>query len=192
MAFWDVIKQLAQEFTTGEGAQSDKVRTIFAVGDQKQSIYSFQGADPDEFVRMRDSFEAKLAQVNHPLQQLPLEYSFRSAPAILKAVDVTLADVDGLGDAKPSHKAFHGLRPGRVDLWPVIDPVKEDDPRPWDDPVDVASPTDHTVQLAETIADEISRLIEQEQIPATGRGESGFRAVTPGDTVVAGPEITAM
>lgn len=181
---WRVIDSLAREFMSGEGAHSDRDWSIFVVGDPKQSIYSFQGADPDEFVRMRDSFEAKLAQVNHPLQQLPLEYSFRSAPAILRAVDVTLADVDGLGDAKPSHKAFHGERPGRVDLWPVIDPVAEDDPRPWDDPVDVASPTDHTVQLAETIADEIARLIEQEQIPATGRGESEFRPVTPGDILI--------
>jgi ATP-dependent helicase/nuclease subunit A len=181
---WRVIDSLAREFMSGEGAHSGRDWSIFVVGDPKQSIYSFQGADPAEFVRMRDAFAEKLSQVQHPLRQLPLEYSFRSAPAILKSVDVTLADVDGLGDAKPSHKAFHGDRPGRVDLWPVIDPVKEDEPRPWDDPVDVASPTDHTVQLAETIADEIARLIEEEQIPATGRGESGFRAVTPGDILI--------
>ena len=43
---WDVIEKLAQEFTSGEGARPDVERTIFVVGDKKQSIYSFQGPIP--------------------------------------------------------------------------------------------------------------------------------------------------
>ena len=49
---WSIIERLAEEFFAGEGA-SDKLRTLFAVGDEKQSIYSFQGADPDPLRRGR-------------------------------------------------------------------------------------------------------------------------------------------
>ncbi|MEL6702611.1 MAG: UvrD-helicase domain-containing protein, partial [Pseudomonadota bacterium] len=51
---WAVIRRLAEEFTAGQGARPDVERTIFVVGDKKQSIYSFQGADPSAFDAMRD------------------------------------------------------------------------------------------------------------------------------------------
>ncbi|MCY4181138.1 MAG: UvrD-helicase domain-containing protein, partial [Litoreibacter sp.] len=57
-AQWDVIRLLSEEFFTGAGAR-EKQRTLFVVGDKKQSIYSFQGADPAEFDRMRAYFQAR-------------------------------------------------------------------------------------------------------------------------------------
>ena len=74
-AQWDVIRLLAQEFTSGEGARADVHRTIFVVGDKKQSIYSFQGADPDGFDRMRDQFSQKLREIDQPFQSTTLDYS---------------------------------------------------------------------------------------------------------------------
>src|SRR5207237_4213892 len=50
---WDIIMALAEDFFAGLGARPDIVRTIFVVGDRKQSIFSFQGADPDAFDRTR-------------------------------------------------------------------------------------------------------------------------------------------
>ena len=47
-AQWDVIRALAEEFFSGSGAR-EVARTLFAVGDEKQSIYSFQGAAPTMF-----------------------------------------------------------------------------------------------------------------------------------------------
>jgi ATP-dependent helicase/nuclease subunit A len=58
---WQVIERLAQEFTSGEGARADVPRTLFVVGDRKQSIYSFQGADAREFDRMRREFATRIA-----------------------------------------------------------------------------------------------------------------------------------
>jgi ATP-dependent helicase/nuclease subunit A len=181
---WRVIDSLAREFMSGEGTHADKTWSIFVVGDPKQSIYSFQGADPREFSGMRKRFKEGLGQMGRPLQQMPLEYSFRSAPAILKAVDSTLENAPGLGEDTTRHKAFHGTRPGRVDLWPAIEPVKPDDMRPWDDPLDVAAPTDHAVILADSIASEIDRMIREERIPTTEPGETGFRPVTAGDILI--------
>ena len=59
---WAVIEKLAEEFTSGSGAR-DINRTIFVVGDKKQSIYSFQGADPREFDRMREEFATQIKRI---------------------------------------------------------------------------------------------------------------------------------
>ena len=56
---WRVIGRLAEEFTAGEGAHS-RPRTIFVVGDKKQSIYSFQGADVAAFDQKRKLFAERL------------------------------------------------------------------------------------------------------------------------------------
>ncbi len=56
-AQWSIIEALAAEFFAGSGA-SDKLRTLFAVGDEKQSIYSFQGAEPGAVRRGRPRLQA--------------------------------------------------------------------------------------------------------------------------------------
>lgn len=159
---WDVIERLAQEFTSGEGARADVLRTIFVVGDKKQSIYSFQGADPSEFDRMREEFDARLQTTGTPLQSLELEYSFRSSDAVLGIVDTCF---DALG-MPMTHKAFKQDLPGRVDLWPHIEHSKQDASADFEDPVDRVSDTHHTVKLAHMIADEIKRMIDcKEPLP---------------------------
>ena len=151
---WQIIERLAQEFTAGETARSDHVRTVFVVGDKKQSIYSFQGADPREFDRMRDEFATRLAASATPLQDLTLQFSFRSASPVLRLVDETFAGRDdaGFGSAE-THRAFKEKMPGRVDLWPVVERNTEKDDTPWYDPLDRPGTRHHTVTLASRIAD---------------------------------------
>ncbi len=163
-AQWRVIDNLSQEFTSGLGARDDVNRTLFVVGDPKQSIYSFQGARPDEFERMREEFRGKLEQIGQPFQNLPMEFSFRSSPAVLSFVDHALQGQSGLGDTF-QHRAYFE-KPGRVDIWPVIDPVKFEEDRDWFDPIDKLSDEDHRVRLAKRIATEIRRIIETETIPS--------------------------
>ena len=135
-AQWDVIERLAQEFTAGEGSRENVRRTIFVVGDKKQSIYSFQGADPSAFDRMRDDFSAGLRAVGTGLATLQMEHSFRSSSAILDLVDATL-DAQDYGDpADLKHRAFKADLPGRVDLWPVISTPEEPQKAHWRTPVD--------------------------------------------------------
>lgn len=181
---WKVVELLTQEFTSGEGAHSDRRRTIFVVGDKKQSIYSFQGADPEGFDRMSNHFSTALNNVDSALFQRDLLFSFRSAQAILRLVDTVFQGprLEGLGD-QMRHVAFHGNMPGRVDLWPVIE-KGEDDKGQWDDPLDLKSDTHHTKRLAATIAREIQRMTQEEWITVEQDGQRIRRRVTEGDVLI--------
>jgi ATP-dependent helicase/nuclease subunit A len=185
---WDVIEKLAQEFTAGEGARSGVERTIFVVGDKKQSIYSFQGADPDAFDRMQQEFGNRLAETGAGLQNASLDFSFRSSAAILKLVDLVFHDSPRAGFRKDSvHQAFKSDLPGRVDLWPVVEEVSDDDDPDWTSPVDRPSSRHHTVILAERIAHSIKQMIDTGvTIPEDGpeRGSFQRRPVQAGDFLI--------
>ncbi|WP_323775543.1 double-strand break repair helicase AddA [Leisingera sp.] len=185
---WDVIEKLAQEFTAGEGARSDVERTIFVVGDKKQSIYSFQGADPDAFDRMQLEFGNRLSETGAGLQDASLDFSFRSSAAILKLVDLVFRDSPRAGFRKDAlHRAFKSDLPGRVDLWPVVGKVEDDEDPDWTSPVDRPSSRHHTVILAERIAQSIKGMIETgTTIPEDGSEPGTFqrRPVQAGDFLI--------
>ena len=180
-AQWDVIDALAAEITSGKGARDAESRSLFAVGDKKQSIYSFQGADARAFDLMADKFARQLE--NGPkLHRRELTYSFRSSPAILKAVDCVFQDEWAMGiGGSATHHAFHAELPGRVDLWPKIPrPETTTDPA-WNDPIDRTSAVDPTNVLAEKIATRIKDLLTT----GTVLGENDdFRPVAPGDVLI--------
>ncbi|TIX97499.1 MAG: double-strand break repair helicase AddA, partial [Mesorhizobium sp.] len=89
---WEVVKRLAEEFFAGLGARDTVHRTVFAVGDEKQSIYSFQGAAPDSFADSRLLFAGKVRDANAAFADLKLTWSFRSTDDVLAAVDRVFAD----------------------------------------------------------------------------------------------------
>ncbi len=175
-AQWDVITLLAREFTSGEGARPEARRSIFVVGDKKQSIYSFQGADPAAFDRLRDHFKQALQQVDLPLQEESLLFSFRSAEPILRLVDLAFRDgnSNGLG-GETLHRAFKSDLPGRVDLWPPVEPVTAEEDHPWTDPVDKPAPNHHAVQLARRVAARIKAMIGT-PLPDDKGGQRPIRA----------------
>jgi ATP-dependent helicase/nuclease subunit A len=180
---WRVIELLADEFTSGRGAREEP-RTIFVVGDKKQSIYSFQGADVEAFEQKRDLFKGKLEQVETPLQELLLEHSFRSSNTILRLVDLTFDErrEKGLG-GEVKHIAFFPDMPGRVDLWPVIEKSPNPEPDNWYDPVDLISEEHHAAKLGQKVAETIRHTIAKgTQIPIKGGKET--RAVHAGDFLI--------
>ena len=178
---WEVIELLAQEFTSGEETQLDRPRTIFVVGDKKQSIYSFQGADPGAFDRVKAEFASRLKVANFPLQDIEMEHSFRSSQTILQLVDAVFEDRDTSGFAGGSHhKAFKTNLPGRVDLWPVIKPPDKPSATEWHQPVDIVSPDDPSSELASKVACAI-----RDMLGSTLPSQHGTaRAITPGDIMV--------
>ncbi|MDG1424284.1 MAG: double-strand break repair helicase AddA [Paracoccaceae bacterium] len=185
---WDVIQSLAQEFTSGQGARAGVRRTIFVVGDKKQSIYSFQGADPTEFDRMKQEFAERLKESETPLLDTTLEYSFRSSSAILSVVDQTFQEHVSSGfESDQMHRAFKTDMPGRVDLWPVIDPVERQKDTEWQRPVDLLGQDNHLVQLADEVARSIDQMIsERTPLPQGNDAKDTYsaRPVEPGDFLI--------
>ncbi len=185
---WDVIEKLTDEFYSGAGARTDVRRTLFVVGDKKQSIYSFQGADPREFDRKSTVFEQSITEAGQMFQHRSLDYSFRSSSAILRAVDTALdPQVQPGFDKETLHKAFKAELPGRVDLWPLVEKSAPDEDRDWTDPVDRRSAQHHSVILAEQIAAKIKELTSGDHfIPADGDSSGAFvkRRIQPGDFLI--------
>ncbi len=176
---WEVIALLAQEMTAGAG---DRDRSLFVVGDPKQSIYSFQGADPGRFTAMRERFAAGLAAVGAPLQNAKLEHSFRSSPAILAAVDRTFAGETARLHPPPHHIAGRSDLPGRVDLWPVVPRPEAPAQPPWYAPVDRLAEDAADTQLARAIAGELRQLIDAATpVPRT---DGAARPLSAGDVLI--------
>lgn len=152
-AQWAVIQRLTDEFTAGHGARPDDERTLFVVGDPKQSIYSFQGADIAVFEERRQGFSTAFAAIGRPMQVEELRHSFRSSTAILSVVDAVFKGeaAKGLGP-EPAHIAFRTALPGRVDLWPAIPKPEVPEPNDWTDPVDLPAENSETSELARAIA----------------------------------------
>ncbi len=162
---WAIIRALTAEFFSREVRGSKLPRTLFVVGDEKQSIFSFQGADPREFDINRRHFEAELGRAQLPFIEQPLTTSRRSAPQILQYVDTVFAPEEaraGLtsrGDVI-AHAAHRRDAQGAVEFWEVMlpPPATEID---YYRPVDVEQKSSPIVQLAARLADEIKGWVNQ-------------------------------
>ncbi|CAN0521178.1 unnamed protein product, partial [Scytosiphon promiscuus] len=131
---WQLINALTEEFTAGIGAERQQdPRTLFVVGDEKQSIYSFQGAEP---AQLRAQEQAYIQKDPAALSQT-MEMSFRSSPEILDFVDAvwnSAPPVDIASGAQPpltadevTHTAHRANQPGLVELWPVDERDEDED-----------------------------------------------------------------
>ena len=186
-AQWDVVRKLTEEFASGEGARPEDKRTVFVVGDTKQSIYSFQGADPREFHRMQAEFQQRIEGAGQLFQERTLDFSFRSSPAVLRLVDTCFSEDAQPGFAKQAqHIAFKSDLPGRVDLWPFREKAEKQEENVWYDPVDRLSPTHHDLLLARDVAEHIKHLMETETIPDDGATPGTYvrRRVRAGDFLI--------
>ncbi|MEE4350581.1 MAG: double-strand break repair helicase AddA [Pacificimonas sp.] len=122
-AQWQIVEALTGEFFAGDGA-ADGARSLFAVGDFKQAIYGFQGTDPEEFRKARDTARAKAEAACSPLAEVGLNTSFRSVPAVLAVVDKLLESVGaealGLDQPLQSHMPHRKGQAGAVTLLPTL------------------------------------------------------------------------
>ena len=120
---WEVIRRLTEEFFVGQGAV-ERRRTVFAVGDTKQSIFGFQRADPRKLEEMREWFAEQSRLAEQRFVPVDLNVSFRSTPAVLDAVDWVFGELEAArGVAEPgrmSHLPSRKDEPGRVELWPLV------------------------------------------------------------------------
>ena len=90
---WDILRMLSGDFFT-EGDTTSNPHSLFVVGDTKQSIYGFQGADPHAFAASHTEISQQIEQNQRTIKNIPLVQSFRSMPQILYAVDAFFNNPD--------------------------------------------------------------------------------------------------
>jgi ATP-dependent helicase/nuclease subunit A len=163
---WDIVTHIISEFTSGAGARDGVVRTVFAVGDEKQSIFSFQGAAPHEFDSRRRLLKKKFEDAGLKFDPLSFTYSFRSGPAILHSVDHVFRDkaiyesIHAADNGYPVHNSLEDAGPDLIDLWELQQPDGKQDLEGWRAPFDAVPETSPEVKLAKRIQAEIKSLIK--------------------------------
>ena len=183
---WSVIGALTDEFFAGEGARP-ATRTLFAVGDEKQSIYSFQGARPERFAEERKRIDGRARAADVDFKQVALRVSFRSSVEVLTFVDHVFADADarrgmGAGDEPVIHETARMRAPGLVEIWPMIAKEKTGGDEDWTAPFDEMPGKAPAAVLARRITGVLSQWIGREMIEDQKSGQ--LRPITPGDVLV--------
>ncbi|WP_262030070.1 double-strand break repair helicase AddA [Microvirga sp. Mcv34] len=180
---WEILRRITEDFTSGAGAAASRVRTLFAVGDPKQSIYGFQGAAPQEFETTRRSWSQKVKNAELHFEDVSLTMSFRSGRAVLSAVDATFAvaaNFKGLSFEDKAvgtvHESARPHAPGLVEMWPLEMPAKEEEPEAWVLPID--EPEQHSPPVV------VARRIAQAVKCWTTKGDEMGRVWSAGDVLV--------
>jgi ATP-dependent helicase/nuclease subunit A len=184
---WDIVAHIISEFTSGAGARDGVVRTVFAVGDEKQSIFSFQGAAPREFDLRRRALKKKFEDAGLKFDPVSFTYSFRSGPAILHAVDHVFREQDifrsihAVETGHPIHHALEDAGPGVIDLWELAVSDDRQDIEGWRAPFDGIAATSPEVKLARRIQAEIKSLVDGRTMTGS---KGGRRPLRYGDMLV--------
>jgi ATP-dependent helicase/nuclease subunit A len=182
-AQWDIVRALTEEFFTGSSESEGRLRTLFMVGDFKQAIFGFQGTNPREFERMRVEVREKAAGASEDdraleFRDLSINASFRSAQAVLDAVDAMVREVGfeamGLPERPPLHLAHHSTRPGSVDL---LKPFAADADAEAEAEENCLS--DDVLRYADAIADQVKSWVD-----AAPLLDSTGRPLAPGDILI--------
>lgn len=181
---WSIIQSLAADFFSGESARKGQ-RTLFAVGDEKQSIYSFQGARPERFSQEREETKRRVDAVEQQFHRIRLPLSFRSTEDVLAAVDQVFANPDnasGLSaDKEPvEHRSNRAGQPGTVEVWDMVVPEITENEEDWTAPFDALRESAPPAIVARRIAARIAEMIGKETIAEKGVE----RAIEPGDILV--------
>ncbi len=180
---WDIIKLFADEFF--QNPQEGALRTLFVVGDEKQSIYRFQGAALEDFQFMRTYFALQAATYGAPWHDESLTISFRSTRSVLGFVDAAFAsprmqnDIGVQDGDVLQHISFRRRQEGRVTLWPLIPYEKKEKPDVWELPINIKERMSSRARLADKIAQQIKQWISEGR-PLISKG----RSIEPGDIMV--------
>lgn len=188
-AQWDVLETLWAEFFAAESQ-----RTVFAVGDEKQSIYSFQGARPALFLEQSQKLSTACSFVDRKFTAPALVLSFRSGSEILSFVDAVM-NLRGQKAAEPAgassgaalasppqsediirHEARRHDQPARVELWPATNQPLKPELNPWEAPVDQPTEDSSRAQLADWVGRECRRILDDgDAVWYEKRDEAGKR-----------------
>jgi ATP-dependent helicase/nuclease subunit A len=128
---WDIIRVFVEEFFTGSSSNQEN-RSIFVVGDVKQSIYSFQGASPEYFNVIKALFKEKVKNAEKIWHQVPMNTSFRSSSGVISAVNHITSNLFSQNDniykeEDFTHLAHNQNLGANIEIWPLlVDDNKEE------------------------------------------------------------------
>lgn len=181
---WRIVSALCSEFFSGEGVKSSKKRTLFIVGDEKQSIFSFQGADSDCFSMMRDNFRKIAKNSEKKWEDLYLEKSFRSSNEVLKLVDAVFSGSEFEKNVSSEYKKHILHRKdaiGRAEIWPLIEKEKTEieETSGWKIPTGRKKFSDAAGIQAEIIAKKIKEWLDSGRVL-----EKTGKRITAGDVMI--------
>ena len=178
---WKIANAIAAEFFAGEGARAAP-RSIFAVGDPKQSIFSFQGADLKSFDLYKEKFKASATGAGRGWLDGALSVSFRSTAPVLELTDAVF--VEGFarnGVIVPGDVLQHGVsrvgQAGVATLWPLTEAAEAEEIPDWDLPEDYQSAESSIAILARKLGDYIEQRLTR-MLPAKNR------LARPGDFLI--------
>ena len=183
-AQWQLLRRLSDEFFEAGADANDNEsgpRTLFVVGDFKQSIYSFQGADPAVMGSNRVDLASRADMLRAPWREVGLDVSFRSARPVLELVNRAVPDLAGITDARISefqdHRSARRDAGGFVELWPIVSEEEAPADPPAFAPPEISQPRDAAALSAARVATSIAGWIGKRALP------SG-RMMQPGDIMV--------
>lgn len=172
---WDIVESMIKEFFAGAGAR-DVRRTLFVVGDEKQSIFSFQRAAPDRFREKRSAFQKIVEDAGETWKAVPMEISFRSTAAVLDFTDAVFADDPvryGVSENKLHHFSFRTDHAGHIEQWPIFRVPKDESHKErsyWQPVINPVTQNNARALLARHIAETIAGWIANNEIlPSRGR-----------------------
>jgi len=171
---WEILRALSAEFFAGTGPDPYRgerrlERSVFVVGDEKQSIFSFQGAVPERLLREAGVYAALASGAARRFERVPLQNSWRSTQEVLTFVDTVFAPGElrqalqprdeGVDDELIRHIANRDDGPGTIDLWPLEREEEAVERDAWTEPLDAGARKGAWRRLAERIAGEIKALV---------------------------------
>ena len=195
---WEIIRALTAEFFSGAGVRAERTleRQLFVVGDEKQSIYSFQGARPERLAEEYALHRARAEGAGVRFEPVALLTSYRSTPEVLAFVDAVFAPPllaraiqPRVGDQAVQHVAVRLNDRGCVDLWEPEVEAKGIERDAWDAPLDAEPEDGANRRLARRIAGEIQALITRgdaiydKDLDVDG-SQGGWRAAEAGDVLI--------
>ncbi|HXW70386.1 MAG TPA: double-strand break repair helicase AddA [Methylocella sp.] len=189
-AQWKILESLTGEFASfREGGELP--RSFFAVGDEKQSIFSFQGADRGKSEKMQRSFAKRFDREARAFKHVRLTSSFRSAPGVLAAIDRVFEHSDhkkgviSSGEEWMPHDAVKRHLPTLVEVWPPVTGAPPlDTPDQWTLPENLANKEEPATVLARRIAKKIEQLIGPDSREFVHDAALRPRPIEPSDILI--------
>ncbi len=177
---WSIIKALTEDFFSGQGAQNQN-RTIFIIGDDKQSIYSFQGSEPNISQEIFAYYQEKLEGGPYKMHKIDLQNSFRSLDKILSAINKVFANSNHMGSLEYQEHSPIRQGEGKVEIWPQIKNKKDENIKSFDWKIDYLQDEKYAEKelMAEIIALKIKGWIQSSRAL-----EGKNRAINYGDIMI--------